>query len=362
MSNSKATVEDSTMEFILPDNPQRSTEKARKKRDIYKVLKQPRKSRKYSGMQADDFHNILTNNVFEFCQNLKLLASSVTCFCGEAMNLSVCENSAGGFQWTCRKKKENEQCSIQCIRKGTWFENSDLSIPEILWISYMWVHEYSFVSMLHECDQASQILSDWSTSCRDSCRLILECKRDPIGGLDKLVEIFECKFKSDEEFKKSNKGNKKYKNEKWVFCALEHFSTNTIFLIVKNKKSDTLCEIFDQFFLPETTIFSHIWNPYQDLSSEHFEYLTNEKSLTFHDTNTKTDMDTIEAFWSIAERPRPGLNFWNKYEYDSKFCETFYRKSLAFAPDAYIAYLKDIARIYVPLDRVIKNPPPELDE
>ncbi|GFS84145.1 hypothetical protein NPIL_69472 [Nephila pilipes] len=226
----------------------------------------------------------------------------------------------------------------------------------------MWVHEYSLVSMLHECDQPSELLSDWSTSCRDSCRLILECKRDPIGGHDKLVEIFECKFKTNEEFRKPNKSNKTYKNERWVFCALEQFSTNTIFLIVKNKKSDTLYEIFDQFFLPGTTIFSHIWNAYVDLSRENFEYLTNEKSLTFHDTNTKTDMDTIEAFWTIAKRPRPGLNYWNKYEYDSKFCEFFYRKSLVFAKDAYLAFLKDIARIYIPLDRVIKVSPPELDE
>ncbi|GFU74980.1 DDE_Tnp_IS1595 domain-containing protein [Trichonephila clavipes] len=362
MSNSKATVGSSAAEYILPDVPPRSTQKTKKKRDIYKVLKQPRKSRRYAGMQADDLHKILTINVVEFCQNLKLLAPSVTCLCGEVMIISVFKESADGYMWTCPKNKENEHCSVQCIRKGTWFENSELSIPEILWIAYMWVHEYSFVSMLHECDLASEILNGRCTSCKDSCRLILECKRDPIGGPDKLVEIFECKYKGWEEPKKPHKSYKKFKNEKWVFCALEHFSTNTIFLIVKNKKADTVCEIFDQYFLPGTTIFTHIWNAYRNLSSENFDFLTNEKSLTFHDTNTKSDMDTIEEFIRIAERPRPGLNFWNKFEYDAKFCESFYRKSLAFAKDAYVSYLKDIARLYAPLDRVIKEQPPELDE
>ncbi|GIY72813.1 DDE_Tnp_IS1595 domain-containing protein [Caerostris darwini] len=288
-------------------------------------------------IKAFELHKLLTENFIQFCQDLKLITSSAMCYCGEPMYFAPRMERSDLYQWRCKKRKlHNSKLSI---RAGTWFENAKISIKEILWLCYMWVYKYSLNSMLHECDHTHHTLLEWCTNCQNACQKILENKRNPIGGSDKLVEFFSCIYESK---KKSNK-------QKWVMCILEQFSTNIICLVVPNKESNTLREVFDNYILPGTTVFGRVWDPLRDLSNHDFEYLTVDKEITFHDSVTRKDMDTIDKFRKIVERPRPGENYyWNNLEYGPEFCEYMYRKALSFAPDAYITFLKDLAMIYKP--------------
>lgn len=335
------------------DFPKVAEELSSKKRKESSTHLPSETKRKYAGMKANELRAILSSDAIQFCQDLKLIATSVTCYCGDQAILVGRRETNDGCFWSCRKTKLHY--GRMSIRKGSWFENSRLTIPDILWIAYMWIYEYSFISMLHECSQSDQTLTDWCCKFQDSCQVILECKSDPIGGSDKLVEIFEGRFKDYRLSKKASRVSKKDSSNQWVFCAIEQFSTNSIFLIVQDKNSDTLREVFDKYILPGTTVFSNVWNAYKDLSSESFDYLTNEKLLTFHDSYTKTDLDTFDTFQTITQRTCLHYNDWNKFEYDVTFCEYMYRRSLSFAPDAYLAFLNDMAKIYKPFDRIIQK-------
>ncbi|GIY26932.1 DDE_Tnp_IS1595 domain-containing protein [Caerostris extrusa] len=213
-------------EYMLSDYPEGMP--SLKKQKVTIASKENKK--KYLGMKAFQLHNILKENFIKFCQDLKLIATSAMCYCGEPMAFVPRMESSDGYQWYCRQKKlHNSRFSI---RAGTWFEKSHISIKEILWICYMWVHEYSLISMSHECEHSTQTVMDWCSSCRDACQIILENKRNPIGGSDKLVEFFSCIYQNEKK--------KKSKSQKWVMCAIEQFSTNIICLVVPNKESNTL--------------------------------------------------------------------------------------------------------------------------
>ncbi|GIY92642.1 putative isxo2-like transposase domain protein [Caerostris extrusa] len=301
------------------------------------------KNKNYVCLKAFELHTLLTENLIEFCQELKLIASSVMCYCGEPMAFAPRMERSDGYQWRCKKRKlHNIKFSI---RAGTWFGKSKISIREILWICYMWVYEYSISSMLHECEHTKQTLVEWCSNCQNACQKILENKRNLIGGSDKLVEFFSCIYQNEKE---SN-------SQKWVMCAIEQFSTNVICLVVPNKESNTLLEIFDHYILPGTTVFGQIWDSLRDLSHHDFEYLTVDKEITFHDSVTRKDMDTIDKFRRIVNTSRTGTNHWNNVEYGPELCEYMYRKALSFAPDAYITFLKDLAMIYKPREVVQKK-------
>ncbi|GIX95701.1 DDE_Tnp_IS1595 domain-containing protein [Caerostris extrusa] len=317
-------------------NASYSVEEPSKKQKLDYLHNPPKKSNNASsGMKAFQLQDILKKCPIQFCQHLELIASSVTCYCGQPMNLAFRSGMSDGFQWCCKHKKTH--CSTLSIRKGTWFENSRLAISDILWIAYMWVYQYSYSSMIHETDQTSHTLLQWNLCCQETCKLILESKKNPIGGSDKIVEIFEYIVQDERKSKKQN--DKKENNKKRKFCALQHFSTNLICFTLENANSDAVCEILDEYILSGTTVFGNAWNSFVDLNSVDFEYFTMEKEITFYDFVTKTEIDTIEKFWEIARRQSPGLNV----ESGPKFYEKFYRKSLSFATDPFITFLKDTA-------------------
>ncbi|GBM88543.1 hypothetical protein AVEN_86736-1 [Araneus ventricosus] len=60
----------------------------------------------------------------------------VCCKCGEKMVLCERNDIFDGFNWVCRK---SDHYIKRTVRKGSWFDCSRLSIPEILIISYLWV-------------------------------------------------------------------------------------------------------------------------------------------------------------------------------------------------------------------------------
>nr|AII97832.1 BLTX460 [Nephila pilipes] len=57
--------------------------------------------RKYGGMKAQELRSILSSDIITFCQDLKLLATSVTCFCGDEATLVNRRETNDGCFWSC---------------------------------------------------------------------------------------------------------------------------------------------------------------------------------------------------------------------------------------------------------------------
>ena len=60
----------------------------------------------------------------------KLIASKQKCErCGEEMSLVECNDRSDGFRWECRKQVKGRHHKFTLsIRKGSWFEESNLMI------------------------------------------------------------------------------------------------------------------------------------------------------------------------------------------------------------------------------------------
>lgn len=339
--------------FILEVNDSDSPPKKKKPTPKRKAQDDPhplykKTKRKLKGMKATELHAILQKDVFTFCQDQGLMPKSVKCSCDADMRLQRHKNDQR--VWSCQK---NGHAKRHGMRKGTFFENSHMPIPDILFIMYMWMHRYSTGLMMHECNNGPNSIIGWSRRCVELCQLILELKNEPLGGEQKVVELFECKFNDP----KTCKGDE----DRWAFCVLEQDSTKSLLIIVEDKTSDSIRQIFSKYFLPGTLIVTIFWSPYTNLSKKDFRHLTKELSMSFYDPTTKVTMDTYDAFVKVVNRHQP-LTHLVKNEYESSFFEMMYRKSLANAPDAYLAFLKDVALVYKPQDVVIKTEPNTNDD
>lgn len=333
--------------------PPDALESYRKKLKLNNYVPLSKNNRKYLGMKAHEMRFLIQGDkVIGFCQEHGLIAKEVTCHCGKLMRLNR-HNSGDGFMWTCRHASNKNRIK-QSIRKGTWFEKSKLKIGEILWIAYMWVYEYSYISMMHECDQSSGSLNDWCQHSLDVCQAALECKAELLGGEDKSVEFYEGTFKKD----KRNSDD----DDRWAFCGLEQYSSKSLLLIIDDKESQSVMEIFDKYFLPGTTVVSPVWSALKRMSYEDFKYLTEERSISFYDQVEKCQMDNYKDFKRVINRPPPGKNKWSKLEYGPNFFEKMHRKSLAYAPDAFLAFLKDVSLVYKPCDKYVMKESTDLEQ
>ena len=78
-----------------------------------------------------------------WCKKEGLIASSYICpKCQEPMKM-VQSNSqnrcSDGFVWKCRRRINKVRHEVErSIRSGSWFENSNLTLEEILKLTYMW--------------------------------------------------------------------------------------------------------------------------------------------------------------------------------------------------------------------------------
>ena len=72
--------------------------------------------------------------------NEGMIASKRACpVCGENMELVECTDRSDGYKWECRKRVNNKRHkSTVSSRKGSWFEQSNLTLEEIIKFTYWW--------------------------------------------------------------------------------------------------------------------------------------------------------------------------------------------------------------------------------
>ena len=68
------------------------------------------------------------------------IASNQKCpTCSQDMELVECTDRSDGYMWECRRQVNNKQhrCSLS-IRKGGWFEESNMTLEEVIQFTYWW--------------------------------------------------------------------------------------------------------------------------------------------------------------------------------------------------------------------------------
>ncbi|GBO37911.1 hypothetical protein AVEN_152094-1 [Araneus ventricosus] len=80
----------------------------------------------------------LKKDVMDGCMEVNLIANESVCqTCGVKLVLTERDRS-DGYSWVCRKFGVNAHHVRRTVRKDSWFDESKLSIPEILILTYWW--------------------------------------------------------------------------------------------------------------------------------------------------------------------------------------------------------------------------------
>jgi transposase-like protein len=176
------------------------------------------------------------------------------------------------------------------------FHGSHLSLRQLSSFLVLWSQNASLKLISHECDIKSyKTLVSWSRTLRELIYEYLTITAEPLGGIDKVVEIDESLFGR----RKFNRG--KRVNGQWIFGMIERESGRVVLVPVANRTRDTLLPIIKKWILPGTLIISDCWKPYDVLSEEDFKHLKVNHSLHFKDPDTGANTNRIEATWRAAK-------------------------------------------------------------
>lgn len=236
-------------------------------------------------------------DVVKYCMSVGLISRNYTCSnCNENMKLVERKDKDDGYNWVCRVYGNNKHYVKRSIRCGSWFEESKLSLIDVLQLTYLWVKKTRNEWITDELGISKNTVTDWMNFCREVCVEVVVRESVKLGGPGKIVEIDESKFSK----RKYNRG-KRVKGE-WVFGGVERQSNVCFVEVVENRSAAVLLDVLTKYVLPGSTVISDCWKAYDCLEDEGFVHLKVNHSITFKDPDTGAHTNTIEGMWNCIKR------------------------------------------------------------
>ena len=222
----------------------------------------------------------------EWLKEEKLLATNRICdICHSAMMLRDYSDRSDGYVWECRKQIGRKRHRTEkSIREGSWFEQSNLSIEEVVKFTYWWTQGLQQWQIKQQLGLGSHTAVDWDMFCRELCEVTLFENREKLGGPGKVVQIDESKI-----------GKRKYhrghvKEGQWVFGGIEEESRKCFIVCVDDRSESTLLKHIQEWIEPGTITVSDCWKAYVNLDKYGYTHKTVNHSVEFvssegYDTN-----------------------------------------------------------------------------
>ena len=229
-----------------------------------------------------------------------LLGKSRVCsVCGDDMKLVNCDDRSDSFKWECRRRTNSKRHKVELsIRAGSWFEQSKMTLEEILKNCYWWCQELDLAQIRHELGLATHTGVDWDSFCREVCEISLMEDSQSIGGEGKVVQIDESKFGK----RKYHRGH--HVEGQWVFGGIENDSRKCFLIAVEKRDEQTLLPIIQKWIKPGTTIISDCWKAYCNLEKHGYTHRTVNHSIEFvNDSGDSTNK--MEGHWRHAKVKMP---------------------------------------------------------
>ena len=267
------------------------------------------------------------------------IASKRLCgICQSEMYWTECNDRSDGFMWECRKQigRKRHRCQTS-IREGSWFENANLTIEEMLKFTYWWCQDLKQWQNKQQLGLGSHTAVDWDMFCREVCEVALFDGRKKIGGPGKLVQIDESKI-----------GKRKYHRGhvvegQWVFGGIEEDSRKCFIATVEDRSEATLLEIIKEWIEPGTTIVSDCWKAYVNLENHGYIHKTVNHSKEFvNEEGFHTNK--IEGHWRQMKARLPTHG--RKKEHYSSYLAEFKWRYIHRGEDLWKIFLEDIKKIY----------------
>ncbi len=200
----------------------------------------------------------------QFCAQRSLLSNTSQCQpCNRARSLCR-EPKIDGVIWRCPRCQ-----SRKSIRAESFFDNSKLSLQQILLFAYGWSRDW----MLKDCNLESggmgpKTQTDWGNFLRDICQDDIRRNGSRVGGfhydangvlVQEVVEIDETLVASA----KYHRGRQI--DQRWVFGGIERGSRACFLVEVPDRTAATLEPLIEEYILPGTRIISDGWASYTNI-------------------------------------------------------------------------------------------------
>jgi len=132
----------------------------------------------------------------QFLKDVGLIPSMLQCnICERGMTWIADTDRSDGFRWRCPKSVARVRCrGTASIRHGCWFRLSNLTLLEIMAITYDFLRCDSahIIETEHNC--SDRTVTDYGKFCRETMLEYLDGSSQKIGGPNQIVEIDEIKM------------------------------------------------------------------------------------------------------------------------------------------------------------------------
>ena len=268
-----------------------------------------------------------------------LIASSRVCdICQSNMNWVECKDRSDGYVWQCRRQIGRKRHRVEkSIREGSWFENANLSMEEMIKFTYWWCQGLDQWQIKLQLGLGSHTAVDWDMFCRELCEVTLFEKREKLGGPGKVVQIDESKI-----------GKRKYHRGhvvegQWVFSGIEEESRKCFIVTVEDRTEATLISHIQEWIEPGTTIVSDCWKGYVNLEKYGYQHKTVNHSVEFVNSEGY-DTNKIEGQWRQMKVSLPTHG--RKKEHYSSYLAEFIWRYVNRDKDLFRVFLNDVAFVY----------------
>ncbi|XP_029645244.1 uncharacterized protein LOC115219239 isoform X3 [Octopus sinensis] len=228
----------------------------------------------------------------------KLISNSFLCpTCSNPCSF-VTRNSGGdGKRWSCRKHN-----FVRSVRKGSFFENSHLSLTTFLWFMYMWSRNYLHNEITFETDICTTSSIDLFRLIRELLERFLEDHpteiddAPEIGGFDlqtgepKVVEIDITTFSRSKSNKRHLKGFR-------VFGGIERGTDKCFLVPIEHENKDAFEAAIIRWILPGTHIISDIWAEYLQIDQIEQGIYTHEYIDYENPNDPEIHIQNISKMW-----------------------------------------------------------------
>ena len=251
----------------------------------------------------------------DFLQNTGVIAKSQQCkFCGANMKISMQDKHV---YWICYRRVDGIKCNRGkfSIRYGTFFDHSNLTVQNILWIVWHFVHHLTEL----QCKEYTKIgqnnkktVVNWYRKCRSITNNWIRKNPPILGGFGKIVEMDESHFAGAPKYGKGRRlgENAWAETYKWTFGLIERGSLDCVLETVDAGRSrKTLIPIINKHCADGTVFCSDSWKAYYKLP-EHLEiedvlYFPVNHTNNYVDPITGAHTQTIEGLWRHCKEHLP---------------------------------------------------------